>query len=209
MTPTWSPRMAAFALLAALAAGAGCASTARPSFYTLSAGVPAAAATAPGPSVLVGRAALPEMVDRPQLVVRADANQVAILEQQRWAEPLREAIPRVVAENLSRLLATAEVSTRDEVIRDPTCRVSLDVRRFEARAGAAVDIETLWTVACAGAPRRVGQSRVRQPAAGGGYGALVVAHGRALDAVSRDIGRAVRETTSPSGNGPAGACGAP
>jgi uncharacterized protein len=193
MTPRWSPATAKFALtalLGLLAAGAGCASTPHQSFYTLSAGVAAAEAAARGPSVVVGRAALPELVDRPQLVVRAGANEVTILEQQRWAEPLRDAIPRVVAQNLAQLLATGEVSTRDEVIRDPACRVNLDVRRFEARAGAAVEVEALWTVVCAGADRRVGQSRVRQPVAGAGYGALVVAQGRALDAVSRDIGQA-------------------
>jgi uncharacterized protein len=200
MTQRLSPaRAGAAALVVALAAAAGCASAPPQSFYTLSAGLPPAGVSEPGPSVLVGRAALPEIVDRPQLVVRAGANQVAILEQQRWAEPLRDAIPRVVAENLGQLLATSEVSTRDEVIRQPVCRVSLDVRRFEARPGAAVEVETLWTVACAGADRRIGQSRVRQPVAGGGYGALVVAQGRALDAVSRDIGQAIREQTRRGG----------
>jgi len=179
-------------LVALLLAALGCASAPPQSFYTLSSGLrPAPGVPRPGPSVVVGRAAVPDLVDRPQLVVQAGGNRVVILEQQRWAEPLRAAIPRVVAENLGQVLGGGRVSTRDEVISQPDCRVDLDVRRFDARPGAAVEIDALWTVSCGGTAPRVGQSLVREPVRGRDYQAVVVAHGRALDSVSRDIGREV------------------
>jgi len=41
---------------------------------------------------------------------------------------------------------------------------------------------------------RAAQSAVREPTNGDGYDALVVAHSRALTAVSRDIAEAIRST---------------
>jgi uncharacterized lipoprotein YmbA len=166
----------------------GCASAPQ-RMYALAAGVEAGGGDAER-SVVV-RAALPELVDRPQLVMRTGANQVTLLEQQRWAEPLRAGIPRVVAEDLGRLLGTRRVSNRADVIGDPDCRVLLDVRRFDSEPRAA-SVEALWTVTC-GPVRRTGQTAAREPTAGGGVEALVAAHGRALDTISRAIAQALRE----------------
>jgi uncharacterized lipoprotein YmbA len=178
-------------VLAVAGAWLGCASAPPERFYTLSAAVTAPAADRPGRSVVVGPAALPDVVDRPQLVMSTGANRVSILEQQRWAEPLRVGIPRVVAENLGQLLASSRVSTREEAIATPDCRVSLDVRRFDASPGGRVSVEALWTVACGAAPRRTGTSRAEQPISGKEYEAVVAAYGRALTSVSRDIAGAI------------------
>lgn len=186
--------------LAGLGFGFGCASAPPERFFSLSSGVrDIAALNEPAaPRVVVEPAALPELVDRPQLVLQADGHQVTILEQQRWAEPLRTGIPRVVAENLTRLLGTNQVSTRDDAIGTPDCRVVIDVRRFESQRGSAVSLDTLWVVSCAGAPRRTGQAQVREPVTGDSFDAVVAAHGRALDVVSRDIATAVRAATGSS-----------
>jgi uncharacterized protein len=186
-------------MLVALAGLAGC-GTATERFYALSAGLsPAAAPVQPGSgfnhSVVVSPAALPELVDRPQLVVRAQANRVTILEQQRWAEPLRAGVARVVAENLARSLGTHQISTRDDVISKADCQVSLDVRRFDAQPDSAVTVETLWTVVCIDLGKRAGQTVAREAIAKGKDAELdgvVAAHGRALDALSRDIALALR-----------------
>jgi uncharacterized lipoprotein YmbA len=165
---------------------AGCASAPPERFYALSSGLQAAAAAPSARTVIVAPAALPDVVDRPQLVDHRDPNRVAILDQQRWAEPLRGGVARVVAEDLGQLLGTGRVSTREDVIRSPDCRVNLDVRRFDARAGTAT-VELLWTVACAGAPRQLGRSLATERIAGADTGATVAAYGRALDTVSREI----------------------
>jgi uncharacterized lipoprotein YmbA len=169
----------------------GCASAPPERFYTLSPGA-AVAAGEVDRSVVVS-ATLPELVDRPQLVVRTGPQQVAILEQQRWAEPLRAGVPRVVAENLGRRLGTRQVSTSDLVITNPDCRVHLDLRRFDAQPGVAVEVEALWSVSCAGAGKRTGQSAVREPVAGAAYEELVAAQSRALESVSGDVARALQE----------------
>jgi uncharacterized lipoprotein YmbA len=142
--------------------------------------------------VVVAPAALPELIDRPQLVTFGDAHQVVILEQQRWAEPLRAAIPRVVAEGLGRRLGPAQVSTRDEALRSPDCRVYLDVRRLDARREVAVDLEALWTVACKGGIGVRGRTVARVPIRGPSTEALVVAQGGALGVLTVDLAGALR-----------------
>ncbi|HEY5512574.1 MAG TPA: PqiC family protein [Geomonas sp.] len=177
------------------AVSAGCSRSPRVTFYTLEPGarIEAAAASAV-PAVAVGPVTLPEVVDRPQLVVRVAANRVEILETHRWAEPLKSEIPRLVAENLGRLLGSSRVSTYAQHSgAGADYRVLLDIQRFEASPGQAVTIEAVWTLrrAAGGAPK-TGRSLVREPAGGPGYDPLVAAYGRALLAVSGDLAQAIR-----------------
>ncbi len=180
-----------------LAAASGCGRSPAVNFYTLAAMAPEAASTAAAShSVAVGPVTLPELVDRPQLVIRVAASRVDILETHRWAEPLKNEIPRVLAENLARLLRPARVSTYGQsASRDAEYRVLVDIQRFESVPGDGVTIEALWSVrrTAVGAVPGKGRSIVREPAVGTGYEALVAAHGRALAAISRDIAQALLE----------------
>ncbi|HTY21338.1 MAG TPA: PqiC family protein [Geobacteraceae bacterium] len=166
-------------------------------FYTLSAMAPEAATPATTlRAVAVGPVTLPELVDRPQLVIRVASDRVEIVETDRWAEPLKSEIPRLLAENLFRLLRPARVSTIDQSeSRDAEYRVLVDIQRFESIPGEGVMIDALWSVrrSAAGATPRRGSSQVRERAVGAGYDVLVAAHGRALAAISSDIAKALRE----------------
>jgi hypothetical protein len=179
-----------------LAAASGCARSPKVNFYTLSAMVPEAASPAtPLRAVAVGPVTLPELVDRPQLVIRVAADRVEIVETERWAEPLKSEIPRLLAENLSRLLRPARVSTTfQSESRDAEYRVLVDIQRFESIPGEGVEIDALWSVrrSAAGAVPGRGRSQVRERATGHGYDAIVAAHGRALAAISSDIAKALR-----------------
>lgn len=185
------------AALSLLAAASGCARSPNVTFYTLSAMSPEAASPAASlRAVAVGPVTLPELVDRPQLVIKVAADRVDILETERWAEPLKSEIPRLLAENLARLLRPARVSTIDQSeSRDAEYRVLVDIQRFQTVPGEGVEIDALWSVrrSAVGAVPRRGRSQVREPAAGTGYDALVAAHGRALAAISGDIAKALRE----------------
>jgi uncharacterized lipoprotein YmbA len=174
----------------------GCASAPQESYYTLSAtgqGAGAPIATLPDVSIAVSAASVNEAVDRPQLVTRVSETQVRILEQQRWAEPLRAGIPRVVAADLSRLLGTTKVWAYPQTpASDIAYRVTLDVQRFESRPGEGATIEVAWMVRRLPAgDAKTGRSVATERAGGAGFDALVAAHSRALDTVSRDIAQAV------------------
>jgi uncharacterized protein len=145
-------------------------------------------------SIAVGPVTLPELVDRPQLVVRVAPNRVSILESERWAEPLRSEIPRVIAQDLGRLLGSGQVTSYlQRAGTAAELRVLIDIERFEASPGEAVSVEAVWSLhRAAGGIAQTGRSRVREAVAGEGYDPLVAAYGRALLAVSADLARVIR-----------------
>jgi len=176
----------------------GCGSSPEPRFYTLSAGGITASdrneKAVAEYSVAVGPVTLPEIVDRPQLVIRIGVNQVAVLDDHRWAEPLRNEIARVVAEDLAQLLGARRVVTYPQHgSQEAEYQVLLDIQRFESTLGQAVMIDALWAVRRVpdGQPK-TGRSLVRESTGGEGYDALVAAHSRALATVSLDIAEAIR-----------------
>jgi uncharacterized protein len=180
---------------------AACGSVPGEHFYTLTAeaqGARAAEGTSRDISISVGPLTLAEIVDRPQLVVQVAAHRVAILEQQRWAEPLDHEILRVIALNLARQLGTAKVSVDPQSTgADKAIRVALDVQRFDAIAGKEVNIEVVWTVSRATGGEPVGwRSLVTEPVASPGYDAIVAAQSRALARVSRDIAAAITKAAA-------------
>jgi uncharacterized lipoprotein YmbA len=175
-------RLAFFALLLLSA----CGSPPRERFYTLDAPEPPVAADG-APSIAVGPVSIPELVDRPQLVVRVRANQVLLTEQERWAEPLRGAITRVVAANLATALGARVVPQRNG---EPDYRVTLDVQRFESGEEALID--AAWTVVPRNGERRSGRTVAREKPQRKEYDALVAAHSAALATISREIAAAIR-----------------
>jgi uncharacterized lipoprotein YmbA len=175
---------------------AGCGSPLKERFYTLSSsGVPEPAVSGPSYRLAVGPVTIPAVVDRPQIVLRAGAHRVTLAEESRWAEPLKDSIPRVIAGNLAVLLNGAQVAASSQgAAAAADYRVLLDIQRFDSALGDAATLEVLWTVgAVNGGATTGGRSLIREPAGGMDYDALVAAHNRALAAVSRDIAAAVRE----------------
>lgn len=164
------------------------------SFYTLS---PVAKAEAPvspqaAKAIAVGPVSLPEVVDRPQLVVRVAENRVRILETHRWAEPLKSEIPRLVARNLGLMLGSNRVSYYGQnAAADADYRVLLDILRLEAVPGESVTVEANWSMRRTGSDKRVGYSLVQEKVHGADYEALVSAFSRALAGVSGDIAKAL------------------
>jgi uncharacterized lipoprotein YmbA len=194
MTSNFAVRIVAVCLAAALAAG--CSRSPRVTFYTLepAAQIDTTATVTTIPAVVVGPVTLPEVVDRPQLVLRVAANRVDIMEEHRWAEPLKSEIPRLIAENLGRLLGSRRVSSYlQHAGADAEYRVLVDIQRFESSPGEAVTVEAVWSLrrVGGGAPK-TGHSLVHEPVAAAGYDPLVAAYSRALLAVSTDLSRAIR-----------------
>ncbi|HZM45863.1 MAG TPA: PqiC family protein [Burkholderiales bacterium] len=188
-------RRHAFAVSIALIALAGCGGAPSPktNFYSLSVeAAPVRPESATGPAaatrVLVTRVAIPGVVDRPQMVSRTASNSVEIHDFHRWAEPLQEAIPRVIAGNLAQQLGPGHaVSTSPLPGLPPDVRIAVDVQKFEATMGTGVAVDVLWSVRPGVGEARVGRSTVEEPAAEAGHAGIAAAYSRALAAVARDI----------------------
>ena len=193
--------IATSSLLVAILVGCGGSPDSR--FYTLGGGaIPASDRNEKATAeyiIAVGPVSLPESVDRPQIVVRVGPNQVAIMEQHRWAAPLGSEISRVIAEDLAQLLGNRMVSSYEQNNARPDIQVLVDLQRFDSTLGETVTIDALWSVrrSLNGQPK-TGRSLVQEPAGGEGYDALVAAHSRALAKVSREIAEAIRSDSTPA-----------
>lgn len=174
---------------AALAPAAGCGSSPPMRHYVLSA--EAAPSPEPGATrVSVGPVTIPDLVDRPDLVVRAGPNRVEIAGQDRWGEPLRDAVPRVLAANLQRRLGPR--FSVAEGRQAASIRVAIDIRQFDATPGAEVILHADWSVRDSKNAQRSGQSRLREPLAEAGYTGVAAAFSRALDRLAAEIVDAIR-----------------
>lgn len=179
---------------------AGCGTAPRINFYTLAApAASGAAATASPLSVFVGPVTVPEEVDRPQMVLRTGPNEVDIADSHRWSEPLKSAIPRVLADALGRELGTARVMTsRQSSSLAIDYRVAVDVRHFDSSYADGASIDALWTLRSSkGGEPRTGRSVVREPAGSHDAQGIAAAHGRALDRLAREIAGAIRALDRP------------
>lgn len=187
-----------FCVLAALLSG--CSRSPRVTFYTLA--VSATAETAPfaEESVSIGPVSLPDLLDRPQLVVRTSVNTVDILETHRWGESLKSEIPRIIAGNLSAMLKPARVATwQQSGGADARYRIMIDIQRLELTAGKGVALAALWSIRTSdGAVVQRGRSDVNQAVTASDYAALVAAQSHALAAVSRDLAEALRTLATPA-----------
>jgi uncharacterized lipoprotein YmbA len=178
----------------------GCGTSPEPRFYTLSTGDNSPQTTDKETksqyTVEVGPVTMPEMVDRPELVIRVGTNQVALVEQHRWAEPLRTEVARAVAENLGKLLNGSQVISSLYSVKPQTdYRVLIDIQRFDSTLGQTVMIDAFWTIrSSTGSELKTGRSVVQEFTRGKDYDALVAAHVRALHTISADIANAIRSS---------------
>jgi uncharacterized lipoprotein YmbA len=187
-------RVQACALLISLAVAIGCSSSPQSRFYTLSPDIPPgeASATSFAHSVSIGPVTVPEVVNRPQFVVSAGANRVVVLEQRRWAEPLKDALAEALAEYLGHDLGGARVTPFAQTASiNAQFDVAIDVQQFEMIEGQAAVLDVVWSIRRRGSTDGavVGHSAVREPIANAAdaYDALVAAQVRALATVSREI----------------------
>ncbi|MGD1987291.1 MAG: PqiC family protein [Desulfobacterales bacterium] len=99
-------------------------------------------------SIGVGPVTIPQMLDRPQIVSRTGPYTLQIDEFHRWAGRLNEDFARVLAENISLMLATEQVDVYPwDVSFKPRYQVILEVQRFEGRLNQQdVFLEVFWKV---------------------------------------------------------------
>jgi len=192
--PLTRPLSACCALALAGALLGGCKSPPT-NFYTLSPDAPLASIGDSRPIVaVIGPVTIPDLIDRPQIVTRVGDNGIAVNEFDRWAQPLKDDIGRVIAANLGTLLNSQQISVFDATHDSPSVwHVRIDVMRFDSVPGRDVVVDVLWAVRPPGKGRVVtGRSVAREAVSGPGFDPIVAAHDRALASVSRDIAAAMQ-----------------
>lgn len=140
-------------------------------------------------SLGIGPIELPQYVNRPQIVTGQYAPEVQSAAIAEWAEPLQNGVTRVLAENLSRLLATERVALFPWKSFVPEYQVVIEVTHFLGQPGGEVALVALWSILRQRSkdPLVSKKSSFREATGSTAYDALAAAMSRTLAALSRDI----------------------
>ncbi len=179
-----------------MAAGAsvitGCASP-REHLYTIesipSDAAQVVAADSAGRTVVVGPVSIPQLVDRPQLVIRTGPSQVDIAEQERWAAPLKESLPRLLASELNkRAPGVRFVEFGSAAINLPSAHLRVEIRRFDVEPGRGATIDAHWIYRPnVGDAVTEHEASFHEPLTGTGYEGYVEALRRACLGLARSM----------------------
>jgi len=150
-----------------------------------------------GIAIAVGPVAIPDYLDRPQILTRSGPRELKLAEFDRWAGSFEQDVSRVLTENLSGLLAPDNVTVLrwggDAYPFPAKYRVGVDVTRFEGTIGESVVLAARWSVSREedGKILSARESTVKEPVEGQDYDALVEAMSRALAGLSREVAAAI------------------
>ena len=179
--------------LLAVAVAAGCSTSQLPErFHTLLPSEASASSPAPATNpvyVDVVPVNVPAQVDHAQWVVRQADDSLLLLEQDRWAAPLRDELRSAIVERLTSRWSALDV--RSVAVPAPAVwRVRIDVQRFESIPGREARLEATWSLSSSqhGAPTLVCRSAFTESAAQAGVPALAAAHRRAAVRLADEIG---------------------
>jgi len=186
--------MPTFLLSFALLLLSACSSSPPVQLYQLRADPPVAPVPAPPAASerwSLGAVQLPDYLDRDALLRPTGQAGLTALTGHRWAEPLRDAVPRLLQQDLARLRGAEQVwraPLPPGVAVDRQLRV--EIQQLEARAdGLGVVLAARWMLIDPTAKRapQVFDSRIEVPSAEATPDALVGAHRLALWQLAQDM----------------------
>ncbi len=188
-------RIVCLIALVAVAAG-GCLSLSPPpKAYLLTAAAPSAApGAATNAAIGVGPVTIPAYLDRSPIVVRTGADEVRLSEEHYWAEPLGDAVPRTLGENLSAMIPTDAVAFFPwRTPQTVQYRVTMDILRFDGALGGTAILHARWRLLDGEGHQLVLRAvQLQDRSAEATYTALVAAQSRLLAALSQDIAAEIR-----------------
>ncbi len=149
---------------------------------------PARATEARTGSVALRAVELPGYLDTDQLVMRAGDNEIRYSKDERWAEPLAAAVPRIIAADLEARLAGDGVELRPAGS-SADAWVDVTIERFESDGAGRTELRARWTVheRAGHAQVKYGEARLvdeRGKSAAAGMSRLL---GKLGDAIAADI----------------------
>lgn len=189
-------------LVAALATAIlliGCGRASPPVEYYTLAPLPrteSAVASRPQFTIAVRPVAMPDLLERPQIVTRTGATTVRVSEFQRWAGTLKKDFSRVLVEDLNILLQDVHAAAAtDDIALDPEFIVAVHVNRFDGSPEDGVQLSAVWSVRHQEGKHEmaVRESLIQEKSEAPGYQGLVAAHSRAVAALSREIAEEIRK----------------
>jgi uncharacterized lipoprotein YmbA len=161
----------------------------RATLYTLEPVDAAPSTNAPRPIILLTPFSLPSVVDRPLITLRDDDYTVSASEQQRWATPLKESLPRLLTSAMTaRSLSVRYVLPGEAPGQTPRARLGINITRLDLapRSGATLVAHWLYRDSD-GVSVLEGDAASHETLVKSGYPGYVDALRRASIALSKDI----------------------
>jgi hypothetical protein len=193
-------RCAMLAMLVSSGVTGGCMGSKPSKFYMLqalsTAGLePQATIAEKEIAVGVGPVALPDYLDRPQIVTRTGQNELQLAEFDRWVGPLDENFAQVLADNLSTLLATDRVALFPWPKSTPIdYQVAVEVTQFDGAPGGMALLTARWTLRSGDGQNTLAirKSSISESVGGADYAALAAAQSRAVSRLSREVAAVIQ-----------------
>ena len=136
----------------------------------------------------LGPVEIPAYLDRPQIVTGNAGAELQLAEYHRWAEPLRDTITRVLAENLSLSMPASHVlSFPWNRAVNPDFQVVVKVGRFHVDANGNSELKATWSILRQNKPVLIKEFQTRTVTAGTDYEAKVTAQSQALARFGKEI----------------------
>lgn len=146
----------------------------------------------------VGPIRMPLYLDRTDIVTRGSLNQVDIADFAQWAGPLQENFSRVLAENLSVLLATDKVGIFPFVRRESIdYNITVYVTRFDGMPGDNAHLRARWSILDNRRKQSFYEKHtvVSHPTENNTTEALIGAKSKTIADLSREISKAIIEVS--------------
>jgi uncharacterized lipoprotein YmbA len=143
------------------------------------------------PVLALGPFRMPEYLNRSQMVTRGSGAELIVDDVNRWAEPLDDAIHRILASNLDRMLGSVVVvAYPSSALLEIDYRLVGRIGRFNAGEDGLVVLEVQWGAADTDGNMLMAPTRSRyesQATVPGDPAAVVQAMSDALEQFSRDM----------------------
>lgn len=129
---------------------------------------------------------LPPVIDRRQMVIATTADQLLVLEHERWAAPLSELVAQTLARDIEQRRPDALVADRsfDQASLMPV-KIRVDVVRMSVRQGGQATLEAHWRVVdTRRSTDEIGGETFQSPVTGGDYAAVARAFSSDLSSLA-------------------------
>jgi uncharacterized lipoprotein YmbA len=155
-----------------------------------------------GAVIGIGPVVVPPYLDRPQMVTRVSAQELAADDFNQWAEPLKANIARVMGEDLMALIGGARIRLYPwPGSTDIGYRITMNVFRFDADASGNVVLMASWRILGndPGHPVIERRTTIETKSDGNGIDDRVEAMSRALAGLAREVADAWIESEGAAG----------
>ncbi len=139
---------------------------------------------------------IPAYLNKPQMIVRINSNEIKLEEYHRWAETVKDSFPKIIADNLISLLSSEKflVFAQNRIV-SSDYQIIFNVNQFDGTPGETVSLIAQWAIFNNKKEKIVltQHSDINVKTEGDGFDKLAAAQSKALEILSRQISSAIEE----------------